>query len=202
MLPVAITKRKNWVFALGKSLAVSYKCCRLHHSPRHEYGESVQNMNDVRAKQMIKNSLLGCCLWLSTAAFGIEITVEDPCSSQAWLTEEVALVPGTSLGQMSLEAFDRADLTYQGSPAGILSIRGLVPSNKALEIRADGSMRAYGWCYLLNGSKLEKMPDQAFPENERDQIVWYLGFATYQNGSWGDYCIALAESQKQYMCAL
>jgi hypothetical protein len=43
------------------------------------------------------------------------------------------------------------------------------------------------------------MPNEALISSQT-KVVWFYGFANYQAGVWGDFCIPLANFPGQFIC--
>ncbi|MGZ3842981.1 MAG: DUF4430 domain-containing protein, partial [Bdellovibrio sp.] len=90
-----------------------------------------------------------------------------------------------SVGEFTLAALSEAQqkgvLNFNASVESIVSINGL---GSDLDIVSDKKMKAYGWCYTVNGKIGEKYPHQAYLNSGTDKIVWYYGYALYDDGQW------------------
>lgn len=54
---------------------------------------------------------------------------------------------------------------------------------------SDGSQRALGWCYKVNGVLVDDLMDQVFLKSQSDTIVWYYGsISADKNGVWEKVC--------------
>ena len=95
----------------------------------------------------------------------------------------------TNVGQVTFDVFTNAAragrLTFQGYPSGIVAIDG--EGNDEVVI-SDREMKAYGWCFSVNGITPSTMPDRTPLLTENVQIVWYYAFAHYLNGAWVSMC--------------
>lgn len=134
-------------------------------------------------------------------ALAARVVVEAPCSETAWLDVTRVGDAGKNVGEVTVSSLEDAALSFVGSPAGISSIRGTVTGDAALEVLGDAEMRAYGWCFSLNGVEPAAMPDQIFVTSERDELRWYFGFAHYKDGSWISYCTRTNQARPAYICA-
>lgn len=90
-----------------------------------------------------------------------------------------------SLGKISVNFFNQKNLSYVGNEAGIVSIQ---EDGNWIEIISDTEMKAYGWCFSLNGKVLETMSDQTFLVSQNDHIRWFYAYAHYKDGYWIAQC--------------
>lgn len=139
-------------------------------------------------------------LLAASPAQAAQVVIEDPCSATPWLESKLPAATGKSVGAVTITALDAAHFFYVGTAAGISSIRNTVTGDAALEAVSDTEMRAYGWCYSLNGVEPNQMPDAVFLTNETDEIRWYFGYAHYQNGAWISYCTPTNQTLPTYIC--
>lgn len=138
-----------------------------------------------------------------TAAFdawGIQIYVEDPCSETYWLEATVAIDKSSNVGELTIAALKEAAINHIGSPQGIISIRNTISGDQAIEILSDRSMRVYGWCYRFNGAIPEVLANQLYPQFATDEIRWFFGYASYQDGVWKDYCTPTLTTRPAFVC--
>lgn len=136
----------------------------------------------------------------ASSSFAAFVTIQNPCAQEAWLQVEVADVVGQSIGKITVEVLEQSKLPFVGSEGGISSIQGTPVSEKSLEIVSDKEMRAYGWCYLVDGFKPSLMPDQLKVSQADSQIVWFFGYAQYLNGQWVTMCTPTVEQRPSFIC--
>jgi hypothetical protein len=137
---------------------------------------------------------------LSFPALAIDFVVQDPCSATAWLQTTIDFEAAKTVGELSIEALAAHGIPFVGTAAGINAIRGSVVSDQALEVISDRRMRAYGWCYRLNGIVPDVLPDKVSPRSMQDRIEWFFAYATYDGGAWTDYCTATHLSRPAFIC--
>ena len=150
--------------------------------------------------------LLRIVLFIVTASFvpcahAAQVRVQNPCAENTWLNVTLSTVIGSSVGSVTLEALTNLGVPFQGSEHGIHSIRNTVTGDDALEVISDREMRAYGWCYRLNGVEPDLFPDQVFVQSDADVIDWFFGFAHYKDGNWVTYCTPTQTIRPTYICS-
>lgn len=92
----------------------------------------------------------------------------------------------TDVGDASILAFEYRHIPYQGSAQGISQIFGI---GSELEVISDTEMKAYGWCFSVDGVTPELMPDKVLIENSNSVIEWYYAYAHFQHGTWVGQCV-------------
>lgn len=137
-------------------------------------------------------SILFCCCFLFTTvkSYAITYKVIGPCSSTPEFLGSYEVSDfSTNVGMYSLNIFDKTPIPYLGTESGFNSILGTPTGDGAIEILSDTKMRAYGWCYSVNGVKPDVIPQDYFFKTQDDELVWFYGYSTYDDGEWVDYCV-------------
>lgn len=114
--------------------------------------------------------------------------VYGACSNQPVAQGQYSADLSKNVGETSISIFNSQQIPFIGAPEGFNSILNTAIGIDALEIVSDTEMRAYGWCYSVNGKDLTKMPDQAYFTKQSDELIWYYAYSTNKNGQWSDYC--------------
>lgn len=96
---------------------------------------------------------------------------------------------GQSLGALTIKALEQHTIPYQGSEQGLNSVFNSPNGLDAMVVISDFEMKAYGWCFELNGLIPEVYPDEILIESKSDQIDWFWGYAHYQDGVWIGQCL-------------
>ena len=138
---------------------------------------------------------------LVPCAHAAQVRVQNPCAENTWLNVTLSTVIGSSVGSVTVEALTNLGVPFQGSEQGIRSIRNTVTGDDAMEVISDREMRAYGWCYRLNGVEPDLFPDQVFVQSDADVIYWFFGFAHYKDGKWVTYCTPTQTIRPTYICS-
>lgn len=116
------------------------------------------------------------------------LTIQGPCSAQPLHRYEVSEWNEQHVGAFTLQALHALNLNYEGNERGINSIDGSATGMDALEILSESEMRAYGWCYRVNGLAPEQFPDEIMLTAITDQVEWFFAFAHYKEGVWISQC--------------
>ncbi len=138
----------------------------------------------------------------STESLGIRLVVADPCSDGNWLEAQAEARVGDSAGEATVATLTAHEVPFVGEAGGISSIRGTVTGDAALEILSGVEMRAYGWCYSVNGVEPDVFPDQIALQADTDVVRWVFGYAHYLNGDWISYCTPTSETKPAYICGV
>ena len=140
-------------------------------------------------------------IFVSTGAWAINYEIIGPCDKTAVFSGKLDLVDlKISIGQISVSLFDQQKIPYQGSVSGFNSILNTPIGLDAMEVISDTKMRAYGWCYSVNGIQPEVLADQYFFKNNNDQLVWFYAYSTYDKGVWTDYCVPSYKIKADQFC--
>ena len=115
------------------------------------------------------------------------ILLLDPCTGDVVLNESLVVTKDMTLGEMTVNAFDKLDIEYIGSNMGMNTILGTPTGLEAMDIVARDEMYAYGWCFTINGELAEVYPDKVIL-SESDKVIWSYGFAHYLRGKWFGQC--------------
>ena len=160
-------------------------------------------IDSIKYSSPMKNRLLILALLIvSNFADASQLTIDHPCLIKPILSVSTSIDSSTE----DLFSFTKKQITDQNIVAvlannGIISILNYVSQDKAIEVINDTKIRAYGWCYSINGEIPDVMPDQIKLTNQ-DNIKWFLSYSTYDNGQWIDYCVPVNKSPEatQFIC--
>lgn len=128
--------------------------------------------------------MLAIFLLCSQLLFAATIDVVGP-QSILIPKEELKGNLNESLGKITIEFFKNKNLKFEGNETGIVSINQL---GNWVDVLSDNEMKAYGWCFSINGEVPETMSDQTLLTNQNDHIRWYYAYAHYLNGEWVAQC--------------
>lgn len=128
------------------------------------------------------------------------ITFQNPCAATPWIVDERHGTIGQSAGQISVESLTQHDMPFVGSDAGFNSINNTVTGDAALEVLSDNEMKAYGWCYHVNGDEPSVYANQVFIAAESDTVTWFFGYAHYRDGLWIAMCVPTHIEKPHFIC--
>lgn len=102
------------------------------------------------------------------------------------LRQEKSVGLPSSIGQISLDIFDDKKIPYVGGVYGFASLFNL---GQDIDVISDTEMKAYGWCYSVDGLVPETMADQTVLGHQDAVIEWYYAYAHYKDGVWIGQCV-------------
>lgn len=141
-------------------------------------------------------------LLISLSVFAADITVQvlSPCDGTV-AHEKMQSIQHDNLGQATIYFLDQMQLSYSGNEYSITSILDTPTGMDAYEVISDTEMRAYGWCYSVNGESPELMPSQYMLEENTDYVIsWHYGFALYKDGQWITQCTPSWSVMPNFVC--
>lgn len=133
-------------------------------------------------------------------AQAVRFIVQNPCDNKAWLDVYTEALVGSSVGELTVATLTSYFQPYVGNEQGIHSIRGTVFGDQALELISDSEMRAYGWCFFINGYMPNEMPHKVLIKSNSDAVHWVFSFAHYLNGEWISYCTPTHLTRPEFIC--
>jgi hypothetical protein len=149
----------------------------------------------------MKHLLLALTLFVSTQAHAIKWEIYGACSNKPVHQGDYQADLTHSVGAISIEIFDANKFPYVGAEEGINSLLNSPIGLEAIEVVSDTKMRAYGWCYTVNGQQPTEMPQFLNFDNQNDKLVWFYAYSNFENNKWGDYCIPAYHIKAAQFCA-
>jgi hypothetical protein len=127
--------------------------------------------------------LLLCLAALNAGAVNLKIFGKQ---GELLFESEIQTSLPSDVGTSSIQAFDAGHIRYEGGVSGISKIFEL---GQDIDVLSDTEMKAYGWCFAVNGSAPDTMPDQTPVISQDTKIEWYYAYAHYKNGLWIGQCV-------------
>lgn len=141
-------------------------------------------------KKLIPSLLLSLLAIAPFTVSAITYEVIGPCSDTPVHAGSFELADiGTSAGKASVMIFEQQKIPYQGDEAGFNSIINTPTGIDSIEVLSETKMRAYGWCYSIDGVEPNVMADKISFNSNGSKLIWFYAYSTYDNGSWMDYCV-------------
>ena len=100
-------------------------------------------------------------------------------------TETETTVPQT-VGQISVELFNQNKIPFVGDIDGIVSVYEM---GSYLDLISDTDMKAYGWCYSVNGVVPEDFVHKVNISAQETELIWFYAYAYYKAGDWIAQCV-------------
>ena len=139
-------------------------------------------------------------LLVSLPAPALEITFVGPCDSTPLASTSLQAPDHSSVGDLTIAVLSEAGHPFEGTAQGLLSAFGTPTGLDALEVVSDEELRAYGWCFLVNGQLPDLTADAVPVTQELREIRWFFGYATSRRGEWIDMCRPAAELKPKFLC--
>lgn len=145
--------------------------------------------------------------WLSLTLFVLSLSAEavvfdviGPCSKEAVNSGSFKTDLADNLGKISMDIFDYYKIPYVGSELGMSSILNSPTGLDAIEVLSDTKMRAYGWCFSVNGMIPDALTSETFLAKQNDYVSWFYAYSTYDQGVWTDYCVPSHKIKAPQFC--
>ncbi len=126
---------------------------------------------------------------LSTDVFAVYFDVIGPCSSKPAYSGSFKTDITENVGRISIDIFEANKIPFIGTEDGMNTIIGTPVGDEAIEVISDTKMRAYGWCFSINGVIPDVLTSQSYVTKQNDYISWFYAYSTYDQGNWIDYCV-------------
>ena len=131
----------------------------------------------------------------------VQFSVVGPCESKPIAEQNFEVSEPMSVGDFTVNSLKELDLKFTGSRSKIDSINGTPVGQAAFEILSRSHMRAYGWCYFVDGRQPLVFPDEAFLLPETNEVRWVFSYAEYKDGDWLSMCEPSWKIKSDFMCS-
>lgn len=138
-------------------------------------------------------------LFLSLPLYAVELTFIGPCQEEFIMRTSVA-DSYESVGELTIETLKKFGIPFKGSYEGLVSAFNTPTGQEALEIVSDEEMRAYGWCFSVNGVAPEVYPHEVLITQETKSITWHFGYARFYRGQWITQCTPAHTLKPRFLC--
>jgi hypothetical protein len=136
---------------------------------------------------------------LPISAKAITLDIVGPCNEKPVYSLNGAINEGDSVGSVTIAHLEANKIPYIGVAAGIHSILNTPVGRDAIEVINEQEVRAYGWCYEVDGLQPDVMPDKFFLKGD-EAIKWFYAFSHYKSGNWLSYCEPAYTVRPQDLC--
>lgn len=138
-------------------------------------------------------------LLLSMNAQAIELKFIGPCLEDFVMKVDVQ-EDYPNVGELTIKTLEKFNVPHQGTIRGLNSVFNTPVGQDALEVLSDTEMRAYGWCYSVDGEAPEVFPHEFILTPEMKNVTWHFGFALYKNGQWITQCTPSYSVKPAFLC--
>ncbi len=136
---------------------------------------------------------------ISFASRGATLVVEDFCSDRPLLEVHADIGSSMTVSDFTLQQLTNHAIVFQGAKEGIHSILATPTGMDALEVLNDQEMRAFGWCYTIDGQLSDVLMHQQAISNQ-SVIRWFFAYSFYRAGVWTDYCLPATADTSLGLC--
>ena len=137
----------------------------------------------LRMIKIIAALLLAC-----SVSQAVTFKVVGPCDSKPLYATQAPVDLTKSAGQISRDLFNAQGIPFAEGTGGFESILGTPKANEATEVISKNVIRAYGWCYQVNGKIPDVMADDLALTSQNDEVIWYFASTTLEKGEWKNFC--------------
>ena len=127
--------------------------------------------------------------FVSLNSQALEIEIIDESGFKVFKVDYEVL-SSTTVGDLSVEVFEQFKVPFDGNAIGMHSIMGIEPR---VDIISKKEMKAYGWCFEVDGIAAETLPHETPISAANKSLVWYYAYAHYLAGEWIAQCIPAME---------
>lgn len=146
-------------------------------------------------------TLLSLAIMLcSFAAHAVYFDVIGPCSRKALHAGTFITDISDSVGTITIDILEANNIPYVGSLAGISMIANSPVGLDSMEVISDTKMRAYGWCFSVNGVVPDVLASETYLSSQSDYISWFYAYTSYDSGVWTDYCTPSYTIKAEQFC--
>ena len=138
-------------------------------------------------------------LLVSFNALAVDINFIGPCDKKPLLTGSLGNKYET-VGDITIQFLNKNNVRYEGNTRGINTAFNTPVGDAALEVISDTEMRAYGWCYFVDGMGPDVFADEYPMDAKIKRIDWIFGFAHYKNGTWIYNCTPAFKIKPKFIC--
>ena len=137
----------------------------------------------------MKTLILFLLLSFSLNSQAVYWKVYGPCDEKPVHQGQVIADLEKSVGAISIQVFDANKIPYIGSDEGLNSVINTPTDLNSIEVVSDRELRAYGWCYSINGQNPSQMPHELKFSAQSDELIWFYAYSTNKDNKWmDDYC--------------
>ncbi len=128
----------------------------------------------------------------------IAFEIMGPCSDKPLFTGKA--LEAQTIGEATVKTLWANHIAFQGTDRGLNTIMNLPGKDESLEVLSDTDMRAYGWCFDVDGEIPEVYPDQIPLHQGMKKIRWFHGYAEMKGGQWVSQCQVTAKLKPRFLC--
>ena len=124
-------------------------------------------------------------LLVSFSAEAGELQFIGPCSDEFIMKTEVT-EEFSNVGELTVATLAKWNIPFKGDAQGLASA---FEYGNYMENVSPTEIRAYGWCYSVDGEAPEVYPNEVAITPDTKSVVWHYGYATMKDGQWITQCV-------------
>lgn len=105
-----------------------------------------------------------------------------------------------NVGQLTIETLKKFNIPHKGTYEGLASAFETPTGDASVEVVSDVELRAYGWCFSVDGVAPEVYPHEIPITSETKSVTWHFGFARYYRGQWVTQCTPAWKVKPAFLC--
>lgn len=145
----------------------------------------------------MKYASIFCCLLIPFLSQAAEFEIIGPCNEKPVYELSIADQFET-VADLTFHILNKNKIPYTGTHKGITSLLNAPQGDDALEVLSDTQMRAYGWCFFVNGEVVMDYADETYL-NPGDKIQWIYSYAWYDR-EWKSMCNESYKVKSDFIC--
>lgn len=134
----------------------------------------------------IKILLISFLIAFSSFAYTLSLKIVGNQGEVLFYSDKVQISTPTNVGEYSVRVFEHFDIPFEGSIYGVSKIFDL---GQELDLISDREMKAYGWCFSIDGVTPESLIHDTTIYSDSSEIIWYYAYAHYESGDWTGQCV-------------
>ena len=123
----------------------------------------------------------------------------NACKETPLFEKKIDIDISENLGEVTVKILEKSGIDYVGSAGGMNSINNTPTGLDALEVLSDVELRAFGWCYSVNGQVISEYTDKYYLK-QNDEVKWFFAFAHYYKGKWLTMCTPARTLASSSLC--
>jgi hypothetical protein len=139
-------------------------------------------------------------LSLSSMASAVTFEITNLCKPSPYFSQEVVIEEESNVSIVTHNTLSENNIPYVGGDAGINTMLDTPVEFDAYEILSDTHMRAYGWCFKVDGESPTLFMNQIPVTKNTKKIQWFYGYAEFIQPDWISYCVPLYEDPRPFLC--
>jgi len=131
----------------------------------------------------------------------VNFDIIGPCAEKPLFSSQVQSENLKNVGAFTVNQLTSNGIEFIGAENKIESIDSTPVGQAALELISRSEMRAYGWCFYVNGKQPEVYPDEILMSEDIKSIKWVFAYAHYLKGEWLTMCEPSWQLKPEFLCA-